>query len=91
MILNTLDSPQKLANYVTDNARLQVFFMQYLSLTSIEDKKKYEENFWSKVESLPIKEQEEIKKAHHQSLQRLLDRTGSVIHFLKEELNAQLV
>ena len=88
MIIEPLDSPQKLANYVTDNTRLQVFFAHYMALKNIEDKKQFEKSFWEKVSTLSKKEQTEIRQAHRQSLQRLIDRTGSVIHFLKEEMTA---
>ncbi len=88
MIIEPLDSPQKLANYVTDNAQLKAFFAQYVTLKNTEEKKQFEKEFWEKVSTLPKNEQTEIRQAHRQSLQRLIDRTGSVIHFLKEELTA---
>ena len=88
MIIEPLDSPQKLANYVTDNAQLQAFFAQYATLKNTEEKKQFEKDFWEKVSLLSKDEQTEIRQAHRQGLQRLIDRTGSVIHFLKEELTA---
>ena len=88
MTIKPLDSPQKLANYVTDNAQLQAFFAQYVTLKSTEEKNQFEKDFWGKVSLLSKNEQIEIRQAHRQSLQRLIDRTGSVIHFLKEELTA---
>jgi hypothetical protein len=91
MELQTLDSPNKLATYLTDIPILQRFFEQYVTLKTIEEKKQREAIFWANVKTLPIKEQTEIKNAHAKCLQRLLDRTGSIIHFLKVELSSQTV
>jgi hypothetical protein len=91
MEFQTLDSPNKLATYLTDIPLLQRFFEQYVSLKTIEEKKLSEAMFWANVKTLPIKEQTEIKNAHAKCLQRLLDRTGSIIHFLKVELSSQTV
>ena len=85
MILQPLESPQKLAHYLTDNTRLQAHLIAFLSAKTENERTLLDEKFWNLVETLHIDERNELTQAKKQIAQRMLDRTNSVALFLKEQ------
>ena len=85
MKLKTLETPLKMAQYLTDNRRLQEHLTQFLSIDDAAEREICEDQFWINSLKLPEQEQADLKQAKAHIAQRLLDRTGSVIHFMKEE------
>ena len=83
--MQILDTPIKMAQYLTDNRQLQEHLILLLSIADDAQRKICEDKFWADSLKLPEQEQVELKQAKAHIAQRLLDRTGSVIHFLKEE------
>ena len=77
--LNTFDSPQKMAAYLTDNPHLQDFFETFLSIKNIDERKDFELRFWAFVTQLPAIEQVRIRAANAKISQRLYDRMGGLI------------
>jgi cytidylate kinase len=88
MTIQPLDTPQKLAYYLTDNVRLQTHLAAFLALTSDKDRAILEKKFWIFASTLPQKEQKELKDAKAKVAQRMLDRTSSTLLFFKEEKEA---
>ena len=88
-LFDTLETPLKMAQYLTDNRRLQAHLTQFLAIEAEAERKIYDDQFWANILELPEQEQLDLKQAKAQITQRLLDRTGSVIHFLKEEFMAE--
>ena len=89
MKLKTLETPLKMAQYLTDNRQLQVHLTQFLSIEDENEREICEDTFWANSLKLPEQEQTDLKQAKSKIAQRLLDRTGSVIHFMKEEFIAE--
>ena len=77
--VNTFDSPQQMAAYLTDNPHLQDFFETFLSIKNLDERKDFEIRFWAYVTQLPAIEQVRIRAANTKITQRLYDRMGSVI------------
>jgi cytidylate kinase len=88
MTIQPLDTPQKLAYYLTDNMRLQTHLAAFLALTSDKDRAILEKDFWLLASTLSQKEQKELKDAKAKVAQRMLDRTSSTLLFFKEEKEA---
>ena len=88
-LFDTLETPLKMAQYLTDNRRLQAHLTQFLAIEAEAEREIYHDQFWANTLELPEQEQLDLKQAKAQIPQRLLDRTGSVIHFLKEEFMAE--
>jgi adenylate kinase len=74
-----LDAPDKMANYLTDNVRLQNFLTTFLTIKDETERKKYEADFWQLVKDLPLEEQASIKSANEQISQRMYSRMNSII------------
>ena len=92
MINQILDTPQKMAEYSTDNSHLQVFYMQLLQIKNADDRKAFSKAFWLNVEQLNIDEKTAIKTAQSAIAQRLYSRMGSIIVDLKKmEAKKELV
>ena len=85
MNINPLDTPQKLAHYLTDNARLQSHLVSFLSTKNDDKRNQIDIDFWAYVETLSELEKTELKQAKKQIALRMLDRTSSVALFLKEQ------
>jgi predicted PP-loop superfamily ATPase len=85
MTIQPLDTPQKLAYYLTDNERLQTHLAAFLALTSDKERELLENKFWLFASTLSHKEQKELKDAKAKVAQRMLDRTSSTLLFFKEE------
>ncbi len=78
-----LDTPQKMAEYSTDNSHLQSFYQQLLQIKNVDERKAFSKVFWSEVDKLPQDEKAAIKAAQSQIAQRLYNRMGSIIADLK--------
>jgi hypothetical protein len=85
MNINPLDTPEKLAHYLTDNGLLQRHLVAFLTTKNIELRTKLDTDFWAFVETFSEKEKTELKQAKKQIAVRMLDRTSSVALFLKEQ------
>ena len=85
MNINPLDTPQKLAHYLTDNVRLQLHLVSFLSTKNDDKRNQIDIDFWAYVETLSELEKTELKQAKKQIALRMLDRTSSVALFLKEQ------
>ena len=88
-MIHSLETPVKMAHYLTDNRRLQAHLLQFFSIKDDVERKNFDDNFWKNCEELPEQEQFDLKEAKSHIAQRLLDRTGSLLHFIKEEFVAQ--
>ncbi len=91
MTLQPLDTPQKLAHYLTDNARLQAHLTTFLALKTDAERQIVEKNFWLSVTSLSKNEQNDLIEAKKKVAQRMLDRSSSLFLFFKEEKEALAV
>lgn len=72
------DTPQKMAADLTDNPQLQDFLETFLSIKDLEERKTFENRFWSKVTQFPSAEQAEIRACNARITQRLSDRMHTV-------------
>jgi hypothetical protein len=84
MMMQILDTPEKMAQYSTDNGHLQAFYVQLLQIKEEEARKAFSEIFWSEVDMLPLNEKTAIKAAQSQIAQRLYSRMGSILVDLKK-------
>ena len=91
MIGQPLDTPQKLASYLTDNVHLQAHLTTFLALKTDVERQVSENNFLRFAETLSQKEQNELKTAKKEIAQRLYDRMGSVVSDLKKWDNKRML
>jgi hypothetical protein len=84
MTMQILDTPQKMAQYSTDNGHLQAFYVQLLQIKDADARKAFSKDFWLAVDALPLDEKAAIKAAQAQVAQRLYNRMGSIIVDLKK-------
>ena len=84
MIGQPLDTPQKLASYLTDNGHLRAHLTAFLGLKTDAERQIAEKKFWLFAATLPQKEQEELNAAKSKIAQRLYDRMGSIVVDLKK-------
>jgi hypothetical protein len=79
MTMHILDTPQKMAEYSTDNSHLQAFYAQLLQIKDADDRKAFSKSFWLTVDALPSHEKAAVKAAQSQIAHRLYDRMGSIV------------
>ena len=79
MIDNFMDSPEKMAAYLTDNVVLQRYYERFLTIKDDAELKNWETQFWQEVAILPQNEQEYIRHAHAKVPQRIHDRMSGII------------
>ena len=87
MILQPLDTPQSLADYLTDNTRLRSHLTAFLSLKTEDERHLLEKDFWLSVNQLDADEKAAIKGAKSKIAQRMYDRMGSIIVDLNKMVN----
>jgi hypothetical protein len=85
-----LDAPDKMANYLTDNVRLQNFLTSFLTIKNEAERKNYEADFWQLVKGLPLEEQASINLANEQISQRMYSRLNSIIVDVNNSLKKPL-
>ena len=79
MITEFMDSTEKMAAYLTDNAFLQRYYEIFLSIKDDSERKKWETQFWQEVTHLSEQEQDAVRQAHKKVSQRLYDRMGGLL------------
>ena len=79
MLGQPLDTPQKLASYLTDNVHLRAHLTTFLGLKTDNERQIAEKKFWLFAATLPQNEQDELKGAKGKIAHRLYDRMGSII------------
>jgi hypothetical protein len=72
------DTPQKMAAELTDNPQLQDFLETFLSIKNLDERKAYENRFWSKVTQFPSSEQAAIRASNERISQRLSEKMSSL-------------
>lgn len=68
------DTPQKMAAELTDNPQLQDFLETFLSIKNSEERKAFENGFWSKVTQFPSSEQAAIRASNERISERLSEK-----------------
>jgi hypothetical protein len=68
------DTPQNMASELTDNPQLQDFLETFLSIKNLDERKAYENRFWSKVTQFPSSEQAAIRASNERISQRLSEK-----------------
>ena len=79
MIDDFMDSPEKMAAYLTDNVPLQRYYVHFLNIKDDAERKNWEMQFWQQVADLPQCEQDLIRQAHNKISQRLHDRMSGIL------------
>ena len=79
MIHDFMDSPEKMAAYLTDNVLLQRYYVHFLNIKDDAERKNWEMQFWQEVADLPQQEQDLIRQAHSKIAQRLHDRMSGIL------------
>ena len=79
MINDFMESPEQMAAYLTDNALLQRYYVQFLSIKDDAERKNWEIHFWQEVAALSQPEQTAIRLAHSKIPQRLHDRMSGLL------------
>lgn len=65
------DTPQNMAAELTDNPELQDFLETFLTIKNLDERKAFENRFWSKVTQFPSSEQAAIRASNERISQRL--------------------
>jgi hypothetical protein len=89
MMMQILDTPEKMANYATDNSHLQTFYLQLLQIKDADERTAFSKAFWLKVDQLDADERTAVKAAQSNIAQRMYDRMGSIIVDLSKMVNAK--
>jgi hypothetical protein len=68
------DTPQNMAAELTDNPELQDFLETFLTIKNLDERKAFENRFWSKVTQFPSSEQAAIRASNERISQRLSEK-----------------
>ena len=72
------DTPQKMAADLTDNPQLQDFLETFLTIKNVDERKAYENRFWSKVTQFPSSEQAAIRASNERVSARLSEKMSAL-------------
>ena len=89
--MELVEYPQQMACFLTDNAYLQKFYETLLFLKDEAERRTYEMQFWDDVDRMPGAEQAAIRRAYNQLSQKLSERTGSILDYLRRRNEGQVV